>query len=92
MVTRQGREIEASVGERSGTLLHGRRVTVHDNVLTFTHPVYERFLDMKVIDGKKHKRVRIHNRFVYGTYSSLAERLMYGYTDDLNEAISSGKP
>lgn len=89
LVDRQGREISATLHRRSGNLLGNRRTAVHGNTLTFDHPVYERFLDMSTLGGRKQKRHRIHNRFVYGTYAGIAERLMYGYTEEVAAAARS---
>lgn len=75
LITRQGKEIAARTKSRTGNLISGRRVTTTADRLSFTHPVYERFLDMK--RGKR-KRRRIHNRFVYGTYATIADKLMNG--------------
>lgn len=82
LLTRQGAEISAKVKSRSGRLMNTRRVAVIGSTLSFTHTAYERFLDMKRLAGKKTKRKRIHNRFVYGTYASVADRLMNGFFDD----------
>lgn len=90
MLSRQGAEIAKKTRSRSGTLLSSRSVAVSsgeymDGKMTFTHPIYERFLDMRrrASSGKRHKRRRIHNRFTYGAYASIASRLMYGLTEDV---------
>ena len=47
---------------------------------------YERFLDMKRLQrgGKSVKSNRkIHNRYVFGAFASIAERLMYEFTEDV---------
>lgn len=88
LITRQGQEISANLKSRTGTLLSGRRVSVSANRLTLTHPIYERFLDIKRL-GKRKKRTRIHNRFVYGTYSSIAERLLAGFAEDVADTIKN---
>lgn len=83
LITRQGAEISAKVTSRSGRLMSGRHASVSGTTLSFTHPAYERFLDMKRLSTrKKVKRRRIHNRFAYGTYASIADRLMNGYFDE----------
>lgn len=86
LIDRQGREISATLHRRSGNLLDSRRAAVHGNTLTLDHPIYERFLDMRSLGGRKQKRHRIHNRFVYGTYAGIAERLMYGFTEEVAAA------
>ena len=52
--------------------------------LTFEHPIYERFLDLK----KQNKRDRrIHNRFVFGTVYSIARRLTLGILDEAADML-----
>lgn len=75
---------------RSGRLLGARSTTVSNastdgGQLTFSHTIYERFLDMKKLQygSKEVKRNRrIHNRFVFGHYNSIAKRLTSEYTED----------
>lgn len=80
LISRQGAEISVRTNERTGNLISGRRVSSTANRLTFEHPIYERFLDMK---KRGHKRRKIHNRFVYGTYGTIAYRLMNGITESV---------
>jgi len=83
MVRNQGAAIYVAYERRTGRLLSERKVSVSGGdrpVLTFQHVIYERFLDLKKKGGRDR---RIHNRFVYGTYSAISRRLMYGYTDDV---------
>ena len=58
-----------------------------DGKLTYTHTAYERFLDMRRRGGLRKSSRRIHNRFVFGAYVGIAERLMYGLTEDVVNAI-----
>ena len=54
--------------------------------LNTMHVAYERFLDMKRLQrgGKSVKSNRkIHNRYVFGAFASIAERLMYEFTEDV---------
>lgn len=83
----------------SGHLVNRRRLTVTSNEgtdgkLSFSHINYERFLDMKrTVNRKRTTRTRvkqgyrIHNRFIYGTYFSIAQRLMYDFTDEVKAHI-----
>lgn len=87
MITRQGQEIAAKLKMHSGHLSHDRHLSVSSNRLTLMHPDYERFLDMRRNGGRKHRRARIHNRFVYGAYASIADRLMNGYSSDILESF-----
>ena len=64
---RQTSQIQAKVKERSGRLLSGRRFQVYgsdgdfDGELVFTHPIYERFLDIRHLGGReKGTRRQIH--------------------------------
>lgn len=94
LLTAQEKGVRRSVTLRSGRILSARDIVVSggeemDGKLTYTHTVYERFLDMKRLGGrrKSSKRRRIHNRFVFGAYAGIAERLMYGLTEDVIAAI-----
>lgn len=57
-----------------------------DGTMTFTHTCYERFLDMRRLHyGSKivARNRKIHNRFVFGHYTSIAGRLMYDLTEEV---------
>jgi hypothetical protein len=64
-----------------------------DGSLVITHTAYERFLDIKRMTRSsktnklKQSRVRIHNRFVFGHYFSIANRLMTELTESARAAI-----
>lgn len=64
-----------------------------DGELTIKHTAVERFLDIKRKSRNrntnriKHHRIRIHNRFVFGHYFSIANRLMNEYIEAATEAI-----
>ena len=91
LLRNQGKAIEAKVKKRSGRLESSRSVSVTggsgaSGTLTFVHVAYERFLDMKRLErgGKSVKSNRkIHNRYVFGAFASIAERLMYEFTEDV---------
>ncbi len=94
MLRRQGQKISSVTVSRSGRLLSSRGASVFggaefDGKLTFVHAAYERFLDMKrsASGGKRRTGMKIHNRFVFGMYSSISERLMYGLTDSVVEIL-----
>ena len=81
----QGAAIAAGYQRGTGRLEEGRSISVSggsdaDGRLTLTYPIYERFLDIK---NHRRKRMRIHNRFIFGAYASIARRLMYGYTEEV---------
>ena len=95
MLRNQGAAISRTLVRRSGNLLGSRNVVIEggsdmDGKLTFTHTVYERFLDIRrpARSGRRRGRSRkIHNRFVFGTYAAIAGRLMYDLTDDVAAAL-----
>lgn len=85
LLRNQGAAISSSYRRGTGRLEEGRSISVTggtdaDGRLTLTHPVYERFLDIK---NRRRKRMRIHNRFIFGAYAAIARRLMYGYTEEV---------
>lgn len=87
MLGSQEAAIRKNTQSHSGHLLGRRRVTVEagsdaSGKLTLHHVDYERFLDMRRIHGAKRRRRKIHNRFIFGAYSSIAKRLMTELTDD----------
>ena len=79
-------------GDRSQTnrLAIARTFKVSENKLTFTFPIYLRFLDMQKIltkRGKLRPSASVYNTFAYGVYFSTAKELMYGLTDEVRELI-----
>ena len=85
LLRNQGAAISAGYRRVTGHLETGRSISVSsgdamDGRLTLTHPIYERFLDIK---NRRRKRLRIHNRFIFGAYASIARRLMYGFTEEV---------
>ena len=89
----QGEAIKRQLNIQSGYILSARDIVVQggegmDGRLTYTHAIYERFLDMK--RNRNERRVRrrkIHNRFIFGAYASIAKRLMYGFTEEVAELL-----
>lgn len=87
----QALALERKLRFHTNRLYTTRRTSVQggadmDGQLTFTHTSYERFLDMKRLRyGSKvvRRNRKIHNRFVFGHYSSIASRLMYELTDNV---------
>jgi len=88
---------------RSGTLLNDRHFDVTrgsfmDGRLTITHPIYERFLDMRKKKSSsknvaawskrsKSKIYPIHNRIIMGNFNKLGYNLLYGLTQEVKEQI-----
>lgn len=91
LLSNQSLALGRKLNVRSGRLMSTRRVSVeggdvYDGRLSFTHTAYERFLDMRRLRiGSKdvYRNRKIHNRFVFGHYSSIAGRLMHDLTDDV---------
>lgn len=88
MLSRQGAAMQEYLRFQTGHTFSSRSITVTDNTLSFRHSVVERFLDLKRLNhGSKEvrrpARRKIHNRFVFGAYGSIARRLMYGYTEEV---------
>lgn len=91
LLRNQSLAMERKLQVRSGRLLGTRKVgvqggDVYDGELSFTHTVYERFLDMRRLQmgaQEVRRNRKIHNRFVFGHYSSIAGRLMHDLTDDV---------
>lgn len=60
--------------------------------LVISHTAYERFLDMKALQyGNRVVRSnrKIHNRYVWGTYYSIAYRLLNDFTDKVAAGIKA---
>ena len=95
LLRNQGKAIEARVKKRSGRMESSRSVSVTggsgaSGTLTLVHVAYERYLDMKRLQRGGHSvksNRRIHNRYVFGAYASIAERLMYEFTDDVISSL-----
>ena len=89
LLRNQGAAISAGYHRGTGQLESGRSISVSggggmDGRLTLSHPIYERFLDIK---NRRRKRLRIHNRFIFGAYAAIARRLMYGFTEEVAAAF-----
>lgn len=88
----QGDAIQSAVSSKAtGNLLRNRFMNVTGSEIRYSHPIYARFLDMKRLNrnGKtaKHKAMRIHNRFTWGLFLRIQDKLMYGLTEEVREKI-----
>ena len=94
----QGIEMEKRVQFHTRRLINDRSANTQsgndmDGSLVIKHMAYERFLDMKRLTRNKttnrikRSRTRIHNRFVFGHYFSIADRLMNEFTEEARAAI-----
>ncbi len=87
MLRHQSARISSVVRSRSGYLKDSRHIEAAPYRLSFSHPIYERFLDMKRLGGKKIRKPRkIHNRFIYGLIGNITQDLMYGYTERVKQS------
>lgn len=91
MLGYQTEQIARVTTSRTGNLRTNRYVRTSSDQLTLMHPIYERYLDMRKrrSSGKRKKSRKIHNRYVFGAYASIAERLMYGFTEEVAQQFRS---
>ena len=66
-----------------------RRYTVSNGKAEFTHPIRQRFIDMKYRKGVKQKTIPIHNKIVYGHFSHIVNKLAFGFTQEIKELIAN---
>ncbi|WP_162343234.1 hypothetical protein [Cyclobacterium salsum] len=94
----QGLQMRKLLHFHTGTLESERDFHIHqeaglDGKLTFKHKAYERFLDLKkkpqLKRGRRIKRKNypIHNKFVFGHYYVIANRLMVDFTNDVAASL-----
>lgn len=94
----QGLEMRKLLHFHTGTLEAERHFSIKapdnaDGVLTIKHKAYERFLDVKkkptIKNGRRISKQQypIHNKFVFGHYYSIANRLMVDFTNEVAEGI-----
>lgn len=90
----QGLQMRKLLHFHTGTLERERDFTIDqegglDGKLTFKHRAYQRFLDLrkkpKLKDGRRIRRKNypIHNKFVFGHYYVIANRLMVDFTNEV---------
>lgn len=90
----QTAQIRLKTRERTGRLLRDRSYRKYGSdgsfsaKLEFTFPIEERFLDLRHLgnSGKTHHR-NIHNRPFMRTYNRIADRLMTGFTDEVQQQL-----
>lgn len=82
----------------TGTLESDRHFSIKapdnaDGVLTIKNKAYGRFLDIKkkptISNGRRihKKQYPIYNKFVFGHYYTIANRLMVDFTNDVADGI-----
>ena len=69
-------------------LIANRKFTVHGNTLILTHPILQRFLDMKRLRSKKQKSLVNHNKIIYSEIGGAIRALQFGLTQDLKEKLA----
>ena len=90
----QTAQIRLKTTERTGRLLRDRSYRKYGSdgtfsaKLEFTFPIEERFLDIRRLgrSEKVHRR-NIHNRPFMRTYNRIADRLMTGFTDAVQQQL-----
>lgn len=91
LLKNQGAAFAARLHFRSRSILEHRRADVsaatgYSGKLAITHTAYQRFLDLKAMKyGSKvvRRNRKLHNRFVWGHFNSIAARLANDLTPDV---------
>jgi len=65
-----------------------RSFTVNSGNLQITHSKLQRFIDMKNIRGLKRKPIPNHNVVIYGHFNNIINKLAFGLTQDVKNAIA----
>lgn len=66
-----------------------RRFSVSGGKAEFTHPLRQRFIDMKYRKGVRQKEIPVHNKIVYAHFNNIINKLAFGLTDDVRELIAN---
>lgn len=106
----QSKIIAQRLNSRSGNLLNSRKYVVEagtssmDGKLELTHPIYERFLDMKRRSqnfrkyqiNKKNRKVlhtrksfHIHNQPIMKAFNTIGGKLLYFFTEEVAQQIKN---
>jgi len=69
----------------------GRSFNVRDTTLTYTHPLTNRFIDMKHRQTEKgrikKKSYKIHNNILFGYANNIVSRISFGFTQDVKDEM-----
>lgn len=98
LLKNQGKAIRKELHFHSYRLIRDRKAEAmitgeNQATLKLTHPIYERFLDIRkrtTRKGSKRKSAkgyRIHNRFMMGHYLSIGNRMSIDFTNEVAEQI-----
>lgn len=66
-----------------------RKFSVIGTRMEFTHPIRQRFIDMRRIRGGRQRPVPIHNKVIYNHFNGIINKLAYGFIDAIKEAIGN---
>ena len=64
-----------------------RKFSVVGTRMEFTHPLRQRFIDMRRIRGGRQRPVPLHNKVIYNHFNRIINKLAYGFTEDIKNAI-----
>lgn len=84
----QGITLSRSKGDKLNDIKSARRFKVTTNKAEFTHLMRQRFIDMRRIRGTKQKSIPLHNKIIYGEFSTIIRKLAYGFTQDIKNEIA----
>ncbi|MEX0275701.1 MAG: hypothetical protein AB3N16_15120 [Flavobacteriaceae bacterium] len=66
-----------------------RRFKVTGTSLEITHPLRQRFIDMRYRKGVRQKPVPIHNKVIYSHFNAIVNKMAYGLTEDVRSLIAN---
>lgn len=85
--------IDRYLQEREGTLRKSRGFKVQASGEGFRLDIhfvkYLRFIDIKGKSGVAKDQLILYNRVVYGRLNSIANKIQYGYTDDIKALLAN---
>src|SRR5690606_37153844 len=98
LLRNQGKAIRKELHFHTHMLIRDRKAEASitgdsQATLKLTHPAYQRFLDIRKGTKKKgtndnnRRGFLIHNRFMFGHYLSIGNRMTVDFTDDVAEQI-----
>lgn len=95
VLTEESQDINDEISTRmsgfSTSTSRGRNFVVRDHELTYSHPMRNRFIDMKTRQtekGKiKKKNYKVHNNVLFGYANNIVRRLSYGFTEDVKKEM-----
>ncbi|UOB16571.1 hypothetical protein [Abyssalbus ytuae] len=64
-----------------------RKFRVVGTRLESTHPIRERFIDMRRTSGVRQRPIPLHNKVIYGHFNNIINKLAYGLTEEIKQTI-----